>query len=204
MSVPTSAVNVLIDKAVTLTAAMDVVMKKAFNVGLMAYNGTLVETESVPVRVAVVRVQMGEQKLTEDNWNVSVPVVHANTAVETSNATVVIVPQVPVIARLLEVCLKKSCVPEVSVPIPIAVSVFVATVGETAKLALFEEIAAVFTGHATVRVEPKPVMTAGTAMLKETTWPARRVPTVAEIMLLEMTAETPVENVDTRKLLSEV
>jgi len=46
---------------------MEVVMKKAFDVGLMAYNGTLVETERAPVRLAVVRVQMGKQKLTEDN-----------------------------------------------------------------------------------------------------------------------------------------
>jgi len=87
---------------------------------------------------------------------------------------------------------------------PIAVSVFVATVGETAKLTLFEEIAAIFAGHAAVRVEPTPVINAGAAMLKETTWPARRVPTVAEITLPAMTTETPEENVDTRKLLSEV
>lgn len=56
-------------------------------------------------------------------------------------------------------------------------------------------------GHAAVGVEPKPVTVVGGGANRDTTCPARSVPTLAEtVPSVKEVMAAPVENVDTRKL----
>ena len=104
---PTAAVTVFaVARLVTGMAAGAVVTRKVFAVGAVAYKATLVETERAPVSVAGERTQIEAQVLTADNWNVSAAVAHANTADWASSAAEVMVPQEPVMARLLAAFVK--------------------------------------------------------------------------------------------------